>query len=153
SAVPNSSQLTLSQATTSSGIQSLSVSVGPLSDATYVAAIPVGSPTLLAAQVSKSGKLAVFAANGAAPVNGAYPPAPILATVAAPTLRRNGPPVQIGDPIWCPATGDFPAVAYPLRCGSIQSVAIVDGGAGYSSAPTASVSGGAILGTPALASG
>jgi hypothetical protein len=130
-----------------------------LSNATYAAAIPMASPILVSAAIDKTGKWAVFEAAGAAQVNGVNPPAPILSINADPTLHRNGSgTVQTGSRVSYPQTGDTPHVMYLLQCGGVKDIAIVDGGAGYTS-PSIAVNNtgtggsGLALGTPVLQAG
>ncbi len=138
----------------------LTVVTGSLGGDAYGPNVAIESPISIVAEVVKSGKLAIFGAFGATPVaNGAYPPAVLLAVNATPTIYRNGSAIQIGAPTWTPTSLDQPFVAYLLQCGSVENVAINNGGAGYTSTPSVSVSNtgtggsGLALGTPVLSSG
>ena len=137
----------------------LTVASGLAANAAYTIAIGLDDPARLAAWVAKSGKLAFFGATSGAQVPGAgYPLLQVDGVPGTPTVRRNGTAVQLGPPVWCPSGNDTSFVAYLLRCGGVQQVAIADGGSGYT-APTATVDNtgtggsGLVLGTPTLATG
>lgn len=141
----------------SSGGNSLSVLQGSLTSAGYAASITTSSPVQVAAMVSKCGKLAIFGTNSTVPAaNGAYPLAPISAVNATPTVYRNGTQIQLGPATWMSAKLDTAFIAYLLQCGSVQAIAIANGGTNYSN-PTVSASGGGgtglTLGTPQMQMG
>jgi hypothetical protein len=137
----------------------LAVASGALSNAAYAAPQAITSPVNVVAQVVKSGKLALFGTMCAGLTNGANAGACVAAVNATPTVYRNGNAVSIGPAVWFNTTLDVPFVAYQLQCGSVQNVAIPNGGAGYTGAPTAAINNagtggsGLVLGTPVLSSG
>ncbi len=130
----------------------LAVLSGALSGgALYAAPITTGSPSIVAPLVAKCGKMAVFGATSSAPAaNGAYPIAPVIAVNSNPTIYRNGTPIQIGPPVWFNASQNLPLVTYLLQCGSVEGVAITNGGSGYTS-PSATFSAAPAGGTTAVA--
>jgi hypothetical protein len=133
----------------------LSVVAGTsVSNSVYAAEVSPQSPVQIAAQVSKCGKVAIFGATASVAVPGAgCPLGPIQAVNGTPTIYRNGTEISIGPPTWFSSTLDTPFVSYLLECGSVERIAIVNGGANYT-APTITASGGGgsglELGTPVL---
>lgn len=142
---------------TSNG-HALSLASGSLPGLAYAAALGATDPFLRSDVVSKSGKLALFGFTSSyRPPGAGHQAAPVRGVAADPTIYRGGVAIAKGPATWTSSTKDMPQVAYLLECGSVEQVAIADGGAGYvSPSVTWNGDGGGAaltLGTPVLQTG
>src|SRR5262249_31741922 len=133
---------------------------GNSSVATYAGPLVYAPPTAVNAYVSKSGQTAYFFTTSAA--NGTLQNVTNVNSSPTISVQFGGPgtpqPVQSQGPYWIPvfnsgaAPNSPPFVTYQLSCGPIQSVIVQNGGSGYASAPTVSITGGGGSGATATAS-
>lgn len=137
----------------SSNANTLSLNAGNLSNAAYAAAIAPASPVIAAPMVNTSGKLATVAFTTSQPMaSGLYPPlAPVIAVNSTPAFEVNGSPVSVGPATWFSSALSSGFVSYPFQCGSVDRIAIRNGGQNYTS-PVATAPG-VTLGTPTTAMG
>jgi hypothetical protein len=134
---------------------------GQLGHAEYASALGFVPPVEVAAYVAKSGKVAIFfPVSTVATANGFYAPQNVTGVGTDPAITWNGQAISIGPVTWSKYNQSFPWVAYLLECGSVQSVAISNGGTGFTGTPTIGVSGGSgtdivapTFGTVTLATG
>ena len=113
---------------------------------------------VVAPWLTKSRKLFMFGVAGSTnPTNGIYPPAQITAINSSPTIKVNGTTVSIGPPTWLDAGRKMDPSWRSVQCGSVNSIAMSNGGSGYSS-PSATWNGdgggtGLTVGTPTMQTG
>ena len=136
----------------------LAVNGGSLSNAVYAGDISTPTNAYQPGNyVSKGsngrGSLVYFGATGLAPGPGGKPPVYAITAVNDAGLKvyRNGTQVPIGMAHWADIDHDWGQVAYPLQCGSVDGVGILDGGEDVI-APTVTAPG-VTFGTPTVVTG